>query len=172
MSSIVANLSPRLDMSGLLGVATLATPQSAIQESMAKLTSVFTSDAFNAMQALLGLNIGIEHTIPNFLGSLTIDHGFELRGIVGSSKEVDLAIGVLTDELPVDELPEEIRRDVDELREFVYENSIALTAILLWAINCLWILHSRDFESASNLATTLLTILILLKEMSDKNKKE
>ena len=168
--SLIEALSPRIDVSGLLGIAAMASPQSAIQESMAKLTSIFTSDVFGAVQASLGLSIGIENTIPNFLSSLTLNHAFELKSVIGESEDIEVAIAVLTDTLPFEELPEELRQDIEKLREFVYGNSIALTAVLLWAINCLWILHSRDFESASNLVSTLLVILMLLKEMSDKNK--
>jgi type I restriction enzyme M protein len=170
ISPLLETMSPRLDMSGLLGITALATPQSAIQESMAKLTTVFTSNAFSMMQTSLGVSASVELTVSNFLDSLAIDQGTELRALTGGSEKTDLAIDVLTDDLPIEALPEDFRKDVDELREFVYDNSIAITAMLLWAVNCLWILHSQDFESASNLAATLLTILILLKEMSDKDQ--
>jgi hypothetical protein len=106
-----------------------------------------------------------ENYLQGFLQSLTLDHGVQLREILGETSEVETTIDVLTGSSEVDDLPENIRSNVEQIRDSVYRSGIATTVLMIWVINLLWLVRDRDFEPASGLTQMLLALLIYLREL-------
>jgi len=115
----------------------------------------------------------------SLLDALVLNHAAALRDLLGDftfeaedEEEFNVTTTVLSGVLPFDELPEDVHQQLSELREFVFENGISITVLLLWALNWLWIVHDKSIEAMSAAVGNLLTILLLIKEMSDKDKKQ
>lgn len=170
--SLAAVIESTIDISAFAAtLGRIAFSQQAMLDEIAKTTSLLTSETFRTIQASLKLQVSVEGTIKSFLDSLTANYGLGLKGVVGDYRAVDITVGVLSDDLPIEGLPPEIQSNVGEVRRYVYEHGITVTALLLWAVNCLWILHDKSIESASSLVNTLLTLLIVLKEMAENDEK-
>lgn len=134
--------------------------------------NLFASDAFTSVQTSLGVMFNHDNYFQGFLQSLTLDHGTELREILGETSEVEITIDVLTGTSEIADLPESIRSNVEQIRDMVYRSGIATTVLMIWAINLLWLVRDRDFEPASGLTQMLLALLIYLRELERTRGKE
>ena len=197
LDSLVATI-PKLDVASMIGTVDVVPPpldlysdlfsgvidnaalvsaiqpdfsQQTILTEMVKATSLIASEPFQSIQNSLGMGIAIDTSARNFLNSLALDTSAQLRGIIGNIDHWNITFDVISDEAEFEDLPDEVQENVKEVRRFTYDHGITITVIMIWIVNCLWLLSDRDFDSASAVANTLLALLILLKEMADKKEK-
>jgi type I restriction enzyme M protein len=173
-SEMMRNIMQPFDLSAVLG---LGTPD-AMTASLSAATGLgsFQEVVKTALQTIGG-NLPVLGFADTLLGGLTIDHAAALRGFIGdiegkAEEDFTVTTEVLSGVLPFEELPEAVNHQLSELRKFVFENGISVTVLLLWALNWLWIVHDKSLESMSAAVGNLLTILLLIKEMSDKERKQ
>lgn len=171
LESLINMLGETVDHAALISAIQPDFSQQTILAEMAKTTSLIGSNAFKSIQDSLGIGFGFDASARNFLGSLTLDTGAQLRGIIGNIDHWNITVDVISDEADFEDLPTEIQENVKEVRRFTYDHGITITVVMIWIVNCLWLLRDRDFEAASALTNTLLALLILLKEMANKEEK-
>lgn len=173
-SEMMRDIIRPFDLSAVLG---LGTPD-VMTASLSAATGLgsFQEVVKTALQTI-GSNLPVLGFADTLLGGLTIDHAAVLRGFIAETEteeDEDFAVTteVLAGVLPFEDLPEAVNHQLSELRKFVFENGISVTVLLLWALNWLWIVHDKSLEAMSAGVANLLTILLLIKEMSDKDKKQ
>jgi type I restriction-modification system DNA methylase subunit len=140
-------------------------------DQIAKTIDLLSSKVFEDVRATMGLHADFGPTVSKFLESVVANNGIELRNLVGEPDSFDATMDWFAGDITFEELPSEIQSDVHEARDYVYQHGITATALLLWVVNILWLLHDRSFNAASSLTNTLLTLLIILKEMADKDRE-
>lgn len=174
-SEMFREFAPLPDVKSMFGLDTSASVVSSLAafSGMDSLQQIIQT----TLQAF-GSSIPTVGVADSLLDALTFNHSAALRGLVGDfnfesedEEEFDVTTEVLSGVLPFEELPEDVHQQLGELRRFVFENGISITVLLLWALNWLWIIHDRSLEAMTSGVSQLLTILLLIKELSDKDKK-
>lgn len=95
------------------------------------------------------------------------DDGARLKQYIGDSDLTGKVLDVIKEDLPVNELPDPVREEVEELKnEQILDDHIFLVIVLLWLISIVWTFHDRSFDAATNLVAQLLAILYFFKETS------
>ncbi len=133
--------------------------------------NLLASTALADMQAAMGIVPDFGDAISDFLATLTATNRLELRSSTGNAQYFEPAFSVISGETDIEELPEELKSEVKKSRDFVYKHGIAAAALLAWAVNLLWLISDESFEAGSSVTNTLLTIIIILSDMS-RNDKE
>jgi hypothetical protein len=148
-----------------LGTALLS--QGTLLDQISKTTTLLTSDAFLGIQESLKLNASFDTGIGNFLRSMTVDSGAELKAILGDSTEVVVTVDVLAGERPEEELPSEIRSKATEVYQYAYDHGVIAAAVVLLILRILGIIENYPkLEASSNLVDAVIILLLALKAMA------
>ena len=91
------------------------------------------------------------------------------RQFASYSYETQETVKVIEQNLPFDELPQEVQNQVNELRSYDIDDPIVITIIFAWILNTYWLLHQRDFEASISLLNWLLVILMYARDLMNKD---
>lgn len=105
-----------------------------------------------------------ESDVEAMLEWLFDNEGHNLEDVIPESHNVKDVISVYERHLPFEDLPEEVRDEIEIIKTYNIDNPIILTFIFVWTLSLMWMFRDGNYEASISLVNQLLAILMYIRE--------